>query len=122
MHIQRHTSAKSVACPKCPKRFFDKHGLKSHMQVHDDAQFVCDICGSVMRSKASYMEHKSIIILTNCKQRYKTNLNSESFLYSTGRHKKSKVYTCEVCSKQIKTSLYNLKLHMYTHTGEKRKF
>lgn len=58
-HVKRHTPTKPVACPKCPKRFFDKHGLKKHIEVHDDAQFVCDICGSVMRSKASYNEHKS---------------------------------------------------------------
>lgn len=57
-HIKRHTSAKLVACPKCPKRFFDKYGLKKHIEVHDDAQFICDICGSVMRSKASFQEHK----------------------------------------------------------------
>ncbi|XP_031635839.1 gastrula zinc finger protein XlCGF46.1-like isoform X2 [Contarinia nasturtii] len=93
-HVKRHTSTKSVACPKCPKRFFDKHGLKKHIEVHDDGRFVCDICGSVMRSRGSYMEHKR-------------------------RHKKTKVFTCEVCNKQIKTSLYNLRLHMYTHTGEK---
>lgn len=57
--------------------------------------------------------------MLNAFNKYNTNYTIK-FLRSIGRHKKSKVYTCEVCSKQIKTSLYNLRLHMYTHTGEKR--
>lgn len=59
-HVRRHTPTKPIACPKCPKRFFDKYGLKKHIEVHDDAQFICDICGSVMRSKSSYQEHMSM--------------------------------------------------------------
>lgn len=57
LHVNRHTPTKPIACDKCPKRFFDKHGLKKHMEVHVEAEFICDICGSVMRSKASYSEH-----------------------------------------------------------------
>lgn len=56
--MSRHTPTKPVACPQCPRRFFDKNGLKKHLEVHIEADYVCDICGSVMRSKASYYEHK----------------------------------------------------------------
>lgn len=56
--MNRHTPTKPVCCPKCPKRFFDKHGLKKHEEVHEEKTFICDICGSVMRSKASYSDHK----------------------------------------------------------------
>lgn len=59
LHVNRHTPTKPVACPQCPKRFFDKHGLKKHEEIHAEQQFICDICGSVMRSKASYSEHMS---------------------------------------------------------------
>lgn len=44
-----------------------------------------------------------------------------SLTHSTGRHRNAKVYTCDVCFKEIKTSKYNFQLHKYTHTGEKRK-
>lgn len=61
-HINRHTLTKSIDCPKCPKRFFDKYGLKKHLDIHNDSQFVCDICGSVMRTRASYTEHKRMFL------------------------------------------------------------
>lgn len=79
--------------------------------------WIGDAIKVILHGTQKYDEHKK-----ESREPLYTNSLFILHIYFTGRHKKVKVYTCEVCSKQIKTSLYNLRLHMYTHTGEKRKF
>lgn len=117
-HALRHSTFKPIACLKCPRRFYDNADLRKHMDVHSDAKYICDLCGSLLNSKRSLDEHKSkehvvyYLILTKKKLK---------FYFSIGhRHRKAEEQTCGLCSMKFRT-LYNLKRHLLTHTGEKRK-
>ncbi|XP_055321082.1 zinc finger protein OZF-like [Sitodiplosis mosellana] len=93
-HAIRHSGYKPIACSKCPKRFFSNADLRKHMDVHSDAKYVCNLCGSSLSSKRSLDEHRR------------------------HRHRKAEEQTCDLCSMKFRT-IYNLKRHLLTHTGEK---
>lgn len=57
-HVLRHSSYKPIVCPKCPRRFYENADLRKHMDVHSDAKYICDQCGSTLNSKRSLDEHK----------------------------------------------------------------
>ncbi|KAI9797629.1 MAG: hypothetical protein M1833_005412 [Piccolia ochrophora] len=37
-HAKKHTGEKSVACPKCPKRFARKDNMKQHLKTHEQGR------------------------------------------------------------------------------------
>lgn len=121
-HTIRHGGYKPVACSKCPKRFFSNADLRKHMDVHSDAKYVCNLCGSILSSKRSLDEHRSkyifFLIITMWVMFSFNHLHELPF--SGHRHRKAEEQTCDLCSMRFRT-IYNLKRHLLTHTGEKRK-
>lgn len=64
-HAKRHELTRSIMCSLCPKSFIDKYALKKHLEVHEDATYVCNVCGAVMRSKGSLNEHMRMKIVVS---------------------------------------------------------
>lgn len=116
-HTIRHSGVKPIACPKCPKRFFSNADLRKHMDVHSDAKYICNMCGATLSSKRSLDEHRSIFRPQH--QLFKLIIMRILSL-SGHRHRKAEEQTCDLCSMKFRT-IYNLKRHLLTHTGEKRK-
>ncbi|GIY81747.1 RNA-binding protein 48 [Caerostris darwini] len=46
-------------CPSCPKTFWEKFNLQSHLYTHDSARhFKCSVCGRTFRHSSSLARHK----------------------------------------------------------------
>ena len=89
---QHEMSRKNHKCSICAKIFFNKHGLKLHMDTHSgNKPFKCTFCDMSMT-----LEH---------------NLKKHIYRVHIGYKKTS----CKICNKQL--SPESLKEHMNSHTG-----
>ncbi|XP_045506143.1 zinc finger protein 197-like isoform X3 [Colias croceus] len=72
-HTRRiHLKEKNLQCPVCPKRFFDKRFLKTHMVKHyGERKFECDACGNKFLWKKNLRSHMT----THMKRNVLTNIN-----------------------------------------------
>lgn len=91
------------------------------MDVHSDTKYICCLCGSTLSSKRSLEEHTSkfsvdtgIVYFSDFVYR------TRYYLFAGHRHRKAEEQTCDLCFQKFRTA-YNLKRHLLTHTGEKRK-
>ncbi|XP_055625922.1 zinc finger protein 32-like [Toxorhynchites rutilus septentrionalis] len=81
-------------CEICGTVLKSKHSLANHMEaLHGDIKLPCDICGYIFKNKKSLYRHKLV-------------------------HSDVRKYPCNVCGKAFKTS-YAANVHMRIHTQEK---
>ena len=54
-----HTGKNKYPCPSrgCNKSYTTKGALKFHMHLHEELQFICDICGKSFPQKAYLQQH-----------------------------------------------------------------
>ncbi|KAL0853004.1 hypothetical protein ABMA27_012785 [Loxostege sticticalis] len=85
-----HLKEKTVECPICGFKLFNKEMLKRHMVRHDDARpFECDICKRTFQRKKTLVFHRRI-------------------------HTNDKRYVCKSCGKSF-VQVASLKLHIRVH-------
>ncbi|XP_068086192.1 zinc finger protein 227 [Anabrus simplex] len=114
---------KIYKCDICDKGFAKKYLLRTHMTVHGDKNFQCDLCLKIFLYPGNLNKHKHIVhsserkfLCTICGKGFKTR--HEQQRHSAGHSGKSD-YVCTVCNKFF-MSRYNLATHLGTHTGDKR--
>lgn len=103
-HEEIHFDIKKYECEFCKKKFSVKRYLDVHRQLNHrkelfgiDSHFQCEFCNKKFSFEKSLRRHKSVI-------------------HHVGE---DRTVRCGVCNKKIANN-YNLKMHMRTHTGEKR--
>lgn len=53
-----HHNTKKISCDLCPKFYFTKPAIVSHMRVHGNFFFSCNICDYRTHSKGHFQRHK----------------------------------------------------------------
>lgn len=103
-HKTTHKDDKPVECDECDMKFRTTVALKCHKKFHHPdengeiqkivkKEFICTVCGKVLRGITSLKIHQLI-------------------------HTQDFKFECDVCQKKCKTSSI-LKIHQLIHTGEK---
>ncbi|XP_030370689.1 zinc finger protein 177 [Scaptodrosophila lebanonensis] len=90
-HKLVHTEERPFVCTICKAGFKNKARLKIHNQIHEEPNFVCNICGKKLQTRRTWNMHK----LVHTEER------------------KMKCDVCGACFKRSKT----LKTHLLSHTG-----
>ena len=56
--MRDHEKRRDFKCPKCPKDFFDRYSLKSHLKSHEnELRLECEICGEISNRYIRYKRH-----------------------------------------------------------------
>lgn len=60
LHELRH-GRPAVACPRCPKRFYDTQLLRTHMHTHSDARpHACALCARSFKCASNLLRHARV--------------------------------------------------------------
>ncbi|XP_055382207.1 zinc finger protein 658B-like [Condylostylus longicornis] len=92
-HHLTHSEEKKFKCPKCEKTFKCKRALKLHVDIHDDTEYICQVCGLKLNTRRILRRHMIV-------------------------HSDLNKYRCNFCSKQFKRP-DAFKNHLILHTGLK---
>lgn len=92
-HLATHSTHRDFVCKVCSKAFTTVRYLKEHLQTHEEASYVCEVCGWKSKTKSNYHSHKKV-------------------------HSNDKKFECTICPLKFIRS-QGLRRHMMTHTGEK---
>ncbi|GLG94201.1 Testis-specific zinc finger protein topi [Gryllus bimaculatus] len=84
-HMNSHSGEKPYICHVCGKNFFTNNGLISHLILHGDKKFKCDVCGYTCNRMDNLVTH-------------------------IRSHTGEKPYKCTICKKGF-TRLDNLQTH-----------
>jgi len=130
VRFKKHTLAehnmKPLECAKCGKRFGDKLGLDVHTQAkhNNSLKHPCDVCGKLFNTVRFLQYHRKEQHELGDARRVKcdfcdsTHLGKNNLLKHVKlMHESISKYKCDVCQQYFK-KLYNLKVHMRTHTDE----
>lgn len=92
IHYNIHTDARPYSCPTCDKSFRSASGMNRHVRdVHEGTKnFVCDVCGRRLASRASRDEHRRT-------------------------HTGERPHACEICGKSFKQKA-SLHVHRLYHS------
>ncbi|CAH1978861.1 unnamed protein product [Acanthoscelides obtectus] len=131
-HIKRHQKAYDFHCSICGKGFVAKAMLQVHEEIHlDIKQYQCEFCNKKFAVKRYLDTHKKFNHkkeIFGVEQLYKCHVCRKEFSFEKSLirhlsviHKigEDRTVQCPMCGKVIANN-YNLKMHMRTHTGEKR--
>ena len=64
LHMEKHTSDRSIQCDYCDKTFFGPETKKNHMLVYhrrekglEEKEYICEVCSKVCKSSTRLREH-----------------------------------------------------------------
>ena len=99
-------------CQTCEKKYTKKEYFIRHVRKCAEDVHVCDTCGEKFHRKKSFRKHcyKSQSRCKPCMRQQK-----QDFYGRAGKEPLS----CEICEKRFRYP-YNLKVHLYSHSKEKR--
>ncbi len=120
-HFATHVKEKTYSCPTCKRGFNVISVLHRHMKIHEEREFICEVCGKEFARKDNLKQHSKIH--SNQKQ-YKCHVCEASFAQGSGLvkhikiHDDKKDHICVMCGKGF-CRLDNMLEHVRTHIGEK---
>lgn len=90
-HKLVHTEDRPFICSICKAGFKNRARLKIHYQIHEEPNYVCNICGKKLQTRRTWNMHKLV-------------------------HSEERKFKCDVCGALFKRSK-TLKTHLLSHTG-----
>lgn len=113
-HLENvHCRTEKMTCDHCPKLFFTKSVIRSHVKAYGTKKFECNVCEYKTADKRSLATHEGThAVKTECPVCKKQVVSSERHL----KWHRAEV-TCAICQQSI--CKYNLKRHMKIHRIQK---
>uniref|UniRef100_A0A1B0GKU3 C2H2-type domain-containing protein n=2 Tax=Lutzomyia longipalpis TaxID=7200 RepID=A0A1B0GKU3_LUTLO len=131
--LVRHSTARDLKCPQCPKTFKLNYALKEHMVVHSDQKpFSCQVCKKKFKRKSHCLRHcdkHNTGGPKECSYCVKSFKHTDSLrAHFSQQHRglpmtiiKDGPAACTVCLQSFQT-LDLLKDHIRIHAREKKSF
>ncbi|KAK6641043.1 hypothetical protein RUM44_012742 [Polyplax serrata] len=130
-HIEFVHEALFVSCPICKKKInfktigkhYKVHQTDVEFNVESGHQFLCNLCGKILKSKRSFEDHQKLHknIRDELCDICGSGFTTKKFLYlhkKTHEGGKRKVFGCPQCDK-VFSGRHTLNRHLLTHSGEK---
>lgn len=124
-HIQYHIDPSTFQCEQCPKRFFERRALASHVLRHlsdEDRNFECYMCHkrySIQHILKRHFDNAHPLTVTRhtcdiCNKNFKSH---HILKYHKRKvHELSEQRICDICGKAFKTK-EGYEGHVQVHTG-----
>ncbi|XP_013144509.1 PREDICTED: gastrula zinc finger protein XlCGF57.1-like [Papilio polytes] len=120
-HKKTHSTITFYTCSVCGKQFKHAFSLKTHLYVHEIAQFSCDICNKTLKSKQSlqaHMQRHYNIHNYSCEDCGSTFVTCSELSNHKKKHNIEKNVECHLCGYKTHAKK-NLVIHLKRHAGEK---
>ncbi|KAL9697325.1 hypothetical protein quinque_000766 [Culex quinquefasciatus] len=103
----KHSTNLPYACDKCDRKFPKKSVLLQHQITHSEARpFSCELCPKAFKTQPQLNAHLRYV-------------HQPPEVKEEQRKANEKICVCSYCGK-ISTTVTNHKIHLRTHTGEKK--
>ncbi|XP_055605445.1 uncharacterized protein LOC129753637 [Uranotaenia lowii] len=110
----------SLECPVCRKSFQSVSNRNSHLQLHDDHIYECELCDLTFKSRAYLKRHSKTVHTTanhSCDQCDATFTSTVKYEYHLKKHEPLKKFRCSYCTKSF-LQQHHLLNHERVHTGK----
>ncbi|CAH0393851.1 unnamed protein product [Bemisia tabaci] len=120
--IRSISGTKSCQCPVCGKEYKDIRTLNSHLKVHGEPEFECQICDKKFHRKSILRRH---LLSVHSSFKFQCSLCPSSFstdnayqLHMKSMHSQQSPFKCKYCEKVLNRKV-NLEQHEQSHLKSK---